>query len=332
MKTEFTSIDELPTQPQLLDSQSQALLNDFGSEDDASIFDIQIEDAREAFNPLFEESAAPVPEIGHALKRRIGMGRESVDIVELTPLGGPPTNGWSVLVFIHGGGWILGDYTGYEWLAKSLCAHCVMKVVFVDYQLSPEAKYPKALNQCLYAIDYIRANASAFDINPHKIGVVGDSAGGNLAASLSIRLRDDNALSPVQLQCLIYPFMDLRQNASYRSRATFGNGDYFLTTEHIAWSRKHYLEREEKAHSAMISPMVIDDFQQLPTTIMVTAGYDPLQDEAHAFHTGLLRAGVDSTLLHFPTTIHAFLSFSKQLDIARSGIVSIAHKIKQKLA
>lgn len=311
--------------------QTFELLNNFNTGEEISIFDFSIEQARDIFNPIFQSSSAPYLAIAEEVHKTIEYDGLTLSLIELTPEGDAPSDGWPVLLFLHGGGWILGDYPSYEGLAKATCYHTKAKVIFVDYALSPEAKYPLALQQVCTTLKWLNSQSAQLNINPNRIGVIGDSAGGNLAAALCLFNQQSTAPLPIKVQCLIYPLLDLSLDANYPSRDTCGDGEFFLSRDHITWSRNHYLTKAQQSEDVLVSPVAADKLNKLPNCIIVTAGFDPLQDEAKAYHHKLISAGNNSLLIHFPSTIHGFLSFSANLAIANSGIKRICHKIKEQL-
>lgn len=311
--------------------QTNELLSSFNTGEDASIFDFTIEQAREIFNPIFQSSAAQHLAIAETVHRTIEHDGLTIPLIELTPKGDKPADGWPVLLFIHGGGWVLGDYPSYEGVAKSCCYYTAAKVIFVDYALSPEAKFPLALQQISASLKWLNVQHDKLNINLNRIGVIGDSAGGNLAAALCLLNQQSTEPLPIKMQCLIYPFIDLRQDTTYPSRNTYGDGEFFLSRDHITWSRNHYLTQPKQSEDVLISPIKANNLEKQPNSIIVTSGFDPLQDEAKAYHQKLISFGNKSLLIHFPSTIHGFLSFSANLDIANIGIKRICHEIKKHL-
>jgi|OM-RGC.v1.005158094 acetyl esterase len=311
--------------------QSHDLLMAFNSEEDVSIFDFSIEEARAIFNPIFEASSAPHLNVAQENHKTVKFNGCTIPIIELTPVGNMPDNGWPTLLFLHGGGWILGDYPSYEGLAKSCCYYTKAKIIFVDYALSPESKYPQALEQIIATLNWVNEEHDMLKVDPNRIGLIGDSAGGNLAAALCLSNQKSLEPWPIKIQCLIYPLLDLSVDADYVSRKTYGNGEFFISREHIAWSRKNYLANANLCEELLVSPIKANDLQKQPESIIVAAGFDPLQDEAGAYHHRLLSFGNNSLLLRFTSTIHGFLSFSASLDIANTGLKLICSEIKQRL-
>lgn len=311
--------------------QTYDLLKAFNSGEEVSIFDFSIEEARALFNPIFQSSSGPLIEVAQEDHKIIQHNQNSVPIIELTPKGEMPSEGWPLLLFIHGGGWILGNYPSYEGIAKSCCEYTKAKIIFVEYSLSPEAKYPHALNQVIATLSWVKNHHKALNINPNRIGVVGDSAGGNLAAALCLSNQKFREPLPIKIQCLLYPLIDLSVNANYPSRKIYGNGEFFLSRDHIVWSRNHYLTKQTQSEEILVSPQKAKYFKDLPESIIVAAGFDPLQDEATAYHHKLTHFGNKSLLLRFTSTIHGFLSFSANLDIANIGIKRICNEIRERI-
>ncbi|WP_021599277.1 alpha/beta hydrolase [Actinomadura welshii] len=207
-------------------------------------------------------------------------------------------DGSPLLVFYHGGGWVIGDLDTHDTLCRYLAVHAEVRVLSVDYRLAPEHPYPAATEDALAAYGYAAANAEELGADPRAIAVGGDSAGGNLAAVVGM-LADRTP----DFALLIYPVTDL--SARRRSRELFAEG-YYLTDRDMIWFSDHYCPDVERRADPAASPLLAEDLSGFPATYLVTAGFDPLRDEGEAFARRLEEAGVPVALRRQEDLIHGF--------------------------
>jgi acetyl esterase len=221
-------------------------------------------------------------------------------------------------LFLHGGGWSLGGIPAYDGLVGSLAALSGVAILSLDYRLAPEHPFPAGLRDARSALDWLYREGGSIGGDPARLAVIGDSAGGNLAAVLA---REAALGNGPQLTCqvLIYPMTDIASpHTRFPSRARFGGGDFFLVAEAIEFARENYLAGDvAEPHDPRISPLLAPVPDDLAPAMIVTAGFDPLRDEAIAYHEKLRAAGIDSVHHCARDTIHAFLSFGV-LDIAQA--------------
>lgn len=236
-----------------------------------------------------------------------------------------------IVVFLHGGGWALGDLESYDPLVKVLCEASGVLYLSVDYRLAPEHKFPAGLEDGLAAVRWAAAHAAQIGGDRERIAVMGDSAGANLATVIAHRLRDDER-ARLAAQFLLYPVLDVASpHASFPSRLRFGDGTYLLTRRDIEVTTAWYLDGRTPPDDPAVSPLLAETFADLPPTLILTAGHDPLQDEARVYADRLRAAGVPTEFRCFETTIHAFLSFGV-LDVARKGRAWLAERVSHHLA
>ena len=226
------------------------------------------------------------------------------------------------LLFLHGGGWMLGDLDSHDGVCRRLAnlAHC--RVIAVDYRLAPEHPFPAALEDAAAAFAAIAADAGALGIDPAMIAVGGDSAGGNLAALLAIRGRDGSGPRPCQ-QILLYPVTDL---ACERPSYDLFTEGLPLTADSMRWFRDHYL-RAANPTDPEVSPLRAD-LTQLPPSFVLTAGYDPLRDEGIAYAQALEAAGVAVTHVHMPTQVHGFLTMDRVIRASSTALEMAAAALR----
>ena len=183
-------------------------------------------------------------------------------------------------------------------------------MIAIDYRLSPEHPFPAPTDDGIAAFRYIRDNAAAFDVGPAGLAVGGDSAGGAISAVVCQAMRDAGETGPA-FQMLIYPATDLSRES--QSHKQFSDG-YFLTKELIDWFWSAYLPTGVDRTHPRLSPLLANNFKGLPPAFVLTAGYDPLRDEGRAYAERLIDAGVKTTYVNYPGTIHGCFSLTRFLS------------------
>ena len=226
-----------------------------------------------------------------------------------------------LLLFFHGGGFVFGDLDTHDGFCRLLCRHAGAHVLAVDYRLAPEDPFPAAVEDARAALRWAFANAGDLGADPRRIGVGGDSAGGNLAAVVSQLAARDGGPAPV-LQLLIYPPTDFTRRR--RSRELFGEG-FLLTSAAMDWFDAHYLgAARAQASDPRASPLLAEDLSGLARALVVTAAFDPLRDEGEDYARALQAAGTPATLRRFPGFIHAFIGTAGVSRASRDAVVEIA--------
>lgn len=226
-----------------------------------------------------------------------------------------------LLIYYHGGGFTYGDLDTHDNVCRMLCRHAGAHVLAVDYRLAPEHPFPAAVEDARAALRWAFANVAALGADPTRIGVGGDSAGGNLAAVVSQLATHDGGPAPM-LQLLIYPVTDFTSEG--RSKELFGEG-FLLTNPEMDWFEANYLGPDrEHALDPRVSPLLADDLSRLPPALIVTAAFDPLRDEGEDYASALRRAGTPVTLRRFQGVIHGFIGAVGVSRASRDALVEIA--------
>jgi acetyl esterase len=218
-----------------------------------------------------------------------------------------------LLVFFHGGGFVVGDLDTHDVPCRFLCERSGVAVLSVDYRLGPEHRFPAAVDDALAAYGWAREHAGELGVDAERIAVGGDSAGGTLATVVA-RLADPGPA----LQVLIYPGTEW--DARTYSRARFADG-FLLTAEDIAFYREHYLPDDAAARDPRASPLLIEDLAGVAPAYILTAGFDPLRDEAEAYAERLAAAGVRVALRREGALIHGFLN---AVCVSRAAALAVA--------
>jgi len=303
-----------------LDPQAQALLDQFQALGAQALSSMSVADARRAMETLASMRTAPPP-IRSAVDRRIPGPAGDIPVRVYTPDGTAPL---PLLVYFHGGGWVLGGIETHDATCRELAngAECV--VVSVDYRLAPEHKFPAAAEDCFAATRWVAAHAAELGADAQRLAVGGDSAGGNLAAVVAQMARDRGGPRLV-FQLLIYPAtMAAFDTASYRDNAE----GYLLTTADMRWFWDHYLARSNDAANPYASPLM-GTLTGVPPALVVTAEFDPLRDEGEQYARRLQEAGVATRLSRYDGMIHGFFGMTQMIDKAKQAVQEASAQLRQ---
>lgn len=229
----------------------------------------------------------------------------------------PKANGLrKILLFFHGGGWVTGDIDTYTKICAVMAERTRHTVVSVNYRLAPENPFPAGLEDCYYAAREIFDNLCLVNCRAEDITLVGDSAGGNLAAAVSLMARDKGTFFPCK-QILIYPaaYFDHGDTSPFPSVREYGTS-YLLTAEKIQNYMDLYVRNEEDRYSPYVAPLLAEDLSNQPKTLIITAEYDPLRDEGEAYGERLREFCNDVHIHRIKGALHGFLAFPKKSGAA----------------
>jgi acetyl esterase len=232
-----------------------------------------------------------------------------------------------VLVWLHGGGWVIGDLDTADATCRALANRAGCVVVSVDYRLAPEHPAPAALDDCMTALAWTVENFELLGVDASKVAIGGDSAGGNLAALVCQRVRAEFG-PEIDFQLLVYPATDL--TLSHPSMDENAEG-FFLTKASMEWFVQHYLA-EADPKDATVSPLHANDLAGLPPALVITAELDPLRDEGESYATRLHEAGVPTQVLRYPGQIHGFVGMATVLDDGKDAIDRAGAALRAALA
>ncbi len=311
-----------------LDPQARAYLDKLDSLQIPGFHTLPPREARKLFRTL--RALAPRPDPVDSVEESVT--ENSIPLRLYRPLSpfrpiGTPREVLPALVFYHGGGWVLGDIETVDNLCRRLANASGCAVVSVDYRLAPETKFPGPLEDCFEAFETVVRRAGDFGIDPGRVAVGGDSAGGNLAASVCLMARGRDDLS-IAYQLLLYPIVDFAfDTASYLDNAE----GYGLSREMMIWYWDQYLARPEDGANPLASPLKAEDLAGVPPALVVTAGYDVLRDEGRAYAAKLRDAGVAVDLCHYPGMIHGFFQMADSFDAGKDAIAEVGKKLRSAL-
>jgi acetyl esterase len=224
------------------------------------------------------------------------------------------------LVFFHGGGFVLGDLDSHEMLCRRLAEGAKVRVLSVAYRLAPEHKFPAAPEDCIAAARWAFAHAAEIGFDPARIGVGGDSAGGNLTAVVAQAFKRDGALR-LKAQLMLYPCTQFLKMTP--SQLKFAEG-YFLTQKAQDYFVQQYLGEKDNAYDWRASPLIADDLTGLPPAFLSTVGFDPLLDEGRAYADKLAASGVPTVYRHYANQVHGFYNMTAISKTARDAIQEAA--------
>jgi len=309
-----------------LDRQVAAVLEKVAASPLPMYWDVDPPAARKLFRESRAAVSPPVPEVGSVEDLTMPGPASELRLRHYRPAGADET--LPVFVFYHGGGWVIGDLDTHDIACRTYANAAKCAVVAVDYRLAPEHRFPAAADDAVAAVHWVHANATRLRVDPTRIAVGGDSAGGNLAAVVAIALRDTWGPA-LRLQVLMYPVTDMRMDTGSYVRNAEG---YLLTRKSMEWFRDHYLRGPADVTDWRVSPLLAADHSRLPPAYIVTAGFDPLHDEGEAYARKLEAAGVPVTYECFEGMIHGFVGMGGVIATAGHALARAGQQLRQAFA
>lgn len=289
------------------------LLDQINSAEGKPIQEMTVQENREGLQAFYENLVGEKQEVAKVENIKIPThDGEAIGLRIYTPEGNGP---FPVLIYYHGGGWVLGDLEVIDPIMRRIVNHTSSIVVSVDYRLAPEYKFPIPAEDCYTATKWVAENIQKYNGDPNRLAVAGDSAGGNLAAVVPLMAKDRNG-PKISLQILLYPVTDF--DTTTPSYIENGTGNY-LETAAMHWFNAQYLNHEADKKNPYAAPLQARDLTGLPSALVITAEYDVLRDEGEAYADRLREAGVHVESKRFNGQIHGFFwmpTIMKDADIA----------------
>lgn len=310
-----------------LDPRVRSLLDMLNRVEAPQLHDQPVEFARHNFHKLLFAYREVAPE--GAEVSVISIPRREVEGGPLVARLYKPAGGSGHLpafLWLHGGGWVLGDLPGYDVLCRQISLEAQCAVLALDYRLAPENTFPAAVDDVWHVVRWLRREALALGIDPEAISIGGDSAGGNLAAVVCLMLRNFGQ-SFLRRQVLVYPSTD--QSSTRDSHARYGEG-YFLDTASIRWFQRNYLPSESDRQDWRASPLLAQSLAGVPPALVITAECDPLTDDARAYADRMKAEGVETQYVEFEGMIHGFLTMDKILADAKRARQMIVEALRER--
>lgn len=306
----------------MLNPQARALLDYIEQAKVPPMNTLPVADARAVYRDRRGATQPVPPKIGAVQDYSVG----SFTVRGYRPIQAADADVLPALLFLHGGGWVIGDLDTHDTLCRSLSNESGCAVYAVDYRMGPEHRFPAAVQDTTIAMNWLHENATDLHVDATRLAIGGDSAGGNLAAVGALIARD--AGPSFQFQLLIYPATD--QRAGHDSHQRNGTG-YMLTNDLMTWFRNHYLDASDHA-DWRASPLLASNHADLPPAFVLTAGYDPLVDEGKAYADALQSAGVEVSYQCFDEQIHGFITMGKVIDQANEAVSACANALSAALS
>jgi acetyl esterase len=304
----------LALETRMLDPQARALIDLMAARQVPATHTLPHEQARSVYRDRRAVTQPDPPEVGSVRDLQATGPAGPIPMRLYKPLQAAAQ--LPVLVYYHGGGWVIGDLDTHDVVCRQLCVNSGAAVLSVDYRLGPEHRFPAAVDDAHAAVRWVRAEAAAHGLDAGRLAVGGDSAGGNLAAVTALVMREAGD-APALFQLLIYPATDMRAVAPSHSHN--GQG-YLLTSDTIGYFRGHYITDAAQWSDWRSSPLLASDLQGLPPALVLTAGYDPLRDEGLQYADALSSAGNRVQYVCFERQIHGFITMGRVIDEAHSAL------------
>lgn len=305
-----------------LNPQEQSIIDQLKALNAPSFDEMTAQEARDQY--ILGRIPMPPEPVANVDDRTLDIDGARIPIRIYTPDGAAPH---PALVYFHGGGWVIGNIETHDQICRKLANRGGCIVVSVEYRVAPEHKYPTPGEDAYAATAWVAAHAADLGIDPSRIAVGGDSAGGNLAAAVTLMARDRGGPG-LMFQALIYPVTHFNFDTPSYSENAEG---YFLTQRLMRWFWGHYLANDADGAQPYASPLAAD-VSRLPPALIITAEFDPLRDEGASYAERLREAGVPVAYTCYTGTIHGFVQLEALLDTGKAAIEEIGAALKNAFA
>ncbi|MFB6171387.1 MAG: alpha/beta hydrolase [Haloarculaceae archaeon] len=304
--------------------QVRALLDMLDEQNTPPTYGVSPEAAREQYVAL-TEMMEPT-EVGDVQDFAIEGPDGAIPVRAYVPDGEGP---FPVLVYYHGGGWVIGNLDTHDNVCTGLCARAEVVVLSVDYRLAPEHPFPAQLEDAYAAAEWATEFAGDIAGDPDRVAVGGDSAGGNLTAAVTL-MANDRGGPDLAHQVLIYPAVASPAVHEFDSYEENAEG-YFLERPSMEWFYGKWVQSEAHARNEYLAPLLARDLSGLPPATVVTAGFDPLRDEGAEYAERLTEAGVDVHHEHYEEMIHGFVQMMEMVDAGDEAVDVVAEELSASL-
>jgi len=312
----------------MLDRQLDAMMRQAQAAGMPDLSDLPPAACRGLYRQILAAADMPPADVAVENRRIPGVAAgTTLGVRVYTPHGAAPH---ALVVYYHGGGYVLGDLDGYDNVCRQLCVDSAAVVVAVDYRLAPEHPFPAAVDDAWLALQWVAEHARALGADPMRLGVAGDSAGAVLATVMTLLARE-HAGPRIGFQAMLYPAAAGGHDGDYPSRDTHAAGPT-LTLRTMDYFNRHTFGATGRAADYRGAPLLAADLTGLPPSLLVLATHDPLRDEALAYGEALLAAGNAVTLVEYHGLAHGFISMAGGIDAARLAQQQLAQALRAGLA
>jgi acetyl esterase len=307
------------------DPQVQAIWDRLDHDKVPNLYTLSLAEARAADLAAVTAAAGQGEPVAEVADLRIPGPAGELPVRVYRPDGAGP---WPVLAYYFGGGWALGTLDTGDGVCRRLtnAAQCV--TVAVGYRLAPEHKFPAAVHDCHAGAAWVAANAAELGVDAARLAVGGDSAGGNLAAAVTLLARERGGPA-IRHQLLVYPNTDYQSDTPSMRQVT---DEHFFNPNSVRWYWGHYLASPQDGASPLASPLRAADLSGLPAATVITAEFDPLRDEGEKYAERLRQAGVPVDVTRYDGMMHGFFTMSGVLDGARLAVAHAADRLREAFA
>jgi acetyl esterase len=267
----------------------------------------------------------PGPEVASAVDMPVPAPDGDVSVRVYTPEGAGP---FPVMVWMHGGGWVLGSVNTTDATCRAMANDTPCVVVSVEYRLAPETKFPGPAEDCYAVAQWVAANGTRLNVDASRMAIAGASAGGNLAAAVALMARDRGGPALVH-QTLVYPVTDGKMATASYQRCASGYG---LSQDTMTWYWKQYLASEADRENPYAAPARASDLSGLPPALVITGGYDVLADEGEAYANAMSAAGVPTTHSRYDGMIHGFFNLSAPFGTSFTAVAEVCAALRSVFA
>jgi acetyl esterase len=309
----------------MLDPQSRGLLDQMAASGQPPLHQLPPDIARQAIDAVGKQLGGPPESVAVVRDLTIpGPGGPIAGRLYI-PIQGPPP---PVVIYFHGGGFVVGSVEGWDSVLRALANASGCAVVSVDYRLAPEHPFPAAVDDAYATLEWVAREAASLGIDGSRIAVAGDSAGGNLAAVVSLLARDRNG-PKIALQLLVYPAVAEFSRSKHASYEKYGE-NHFIDKDMIRWFGEQYVPPNSKG-DWRIEPLHADSLRDLPPAHVIVAECDPLADEGALYADRLRAEGGTATFVSYPGMLHGFFTFPAVFDQGRQAISDAGAVLREAL-
>ncbi len=320
--------DKLPP----LEPQSRAFAEMMQQSDMPEVHEQSVGKSRAGMAAMAVLNSGPRVRVHEILNRNISGPGGELPIRIYWPRGGAAGEQLGAVLYLHGGGYFVGNLETHDVICRNLCNDGDVIVVSVDYRRSPEHKFPAAVDDCYAALCWMAENADEIGIDTDRIAVAGDSSGGALTITTCMLSRDKSGPG-IKYQVVVYGLLTLESALHLPSRAEFGGGEYFGSIKELDFVNGLYLTNvEEEKKNPLASPLLASDFSGLPPALVITAGYDMVRDDNKVYAEKLLHEGTSIEYRCYEETLHPFFLFAGLLGVGKHAQKLMADRIKAALS